>query len=112
MKRKEFVHAIHLTKSNLMVEIEDYGQERPLPSFKQNRPGSDYFNSNWSMRNMNIINPTQKGQSKVYLYDEETGGKGANEVCSIRWHNMKFPVLGASITSSVVANFMAPGEQK
>ena len=69
VKRKELVHAIHLTKSNLMVEIKDYGQERPLPSFKQNRPGSDYFNSNWSVRNMNIINPTQKGQSKVYLYD-------------------------------------------
>ena len=38
---------------------------------------------------MNIISPTQKGPSKVYLYDEETGGKGANEVCSIRWNNMK-----------------------
>ena len=72
-----------------MVEIEDYGQERPLPSFKQNRPGADYFNSNLCVRNMNIISPTQKGPSKVYLYDEETGGKGANEVCSIRWHNMK-----------------------
>ena len=55
----------HPTK--MVVVIEYYGRESPLPSFKQNRPGAEYFNSNLCVRNMNIISPTQKGPSKVYL---------------------------------------------
>ena len=70
------------------LEIEDYGQEKLLPSFKLRRPGADYFNSSLNIRNMNFINPTAGGQSKIYLYDERIGGKGGDEVCSIRWHNL------------------------
>ena len=35
------------------------------------------------------INPTRFGQSSIYLYDERTGGKGGNEVCSIRFENLR-----------------------
>lgn len=59
MKREALIDAIGPYKrTKMMVEIEDYGKERMLPSFKQNRPNADYFNSNLSVRNMNILNPT------------------------------------------------------
>ena len=87
MKREALLDAIDPYKrTKMMVEIEDYGQERILPSLKQNRPNAGY--SNLSVRNMYIVNPTQKGQSRVYLYNKTVGGKGANEVCSIRLHNI------------------------
>ena len=37
---------------------------------------------------MNFINPTINGRSTIYLYDQRTGGKGGNEVCSLRWKNL------------------------
>ena len=89
-KRAEYAGTINqdaVTKMDL--EIEDYGQEKLLPSYKLRRPGADYFNSSLNIRNMNFINPTSLGQSSIYLYDERTGGKGGNEVCSIRFHNLR-----------------------
>ena len=38
---------------------------------------------------MNFINPTPGCQSKMYLYDERTGGKGEDEVCSLRWNHLQ-----------------------
>ena len=88
-KRGEYAETIDKTVVTKMdLEIEDYGQEKLLPSFKLRRPGADYFNSSLNIRNMNFINPTPLGQSSIYLYDERTGGKGGNEVCSIRFHNL------------------------
>ena len=88
-KRGEYAETIDKTVVTKMdLEIEDYGQEKLLPSFKLRRPGEDYFNSSLNIRNMNFINPTPLGQSSIYLYDERTGGKGGNEVCSIRFHNL------------------------
>ena len=89
-KREQFAATINQDAVTRMdVEIEDYGQEKLLPSYKLKRPGADYFNSSLNIRNMNFINPTQFGQSSIYLYDERTGGKGGNEVCSIRWENFR-----------------------
>ena len=89
-KRAEYAGTIDkdaVTKMDL--EIEDYGQEKLLPSYKLRRPGADYFNSSLNIRNINFINPTSKGQSSIYLYDKRTGGKGGNEVCSICFHNLR-----------------------
>ena len=59
MKREALLDAIDPYKrTKMMVEIEDYGQERILPSLKQNRPNAGY--SNLSVRNMYIVNPTQR----------------------------------------------------
>ena len=60
-KKKALIDAIDPYKrTKMMVEIDDYGQERILPSFKQNKPNADYFNYNLIVRNMNIVNQTQK----------------------------------------------------
>ena len=72
-KRAEYAGTINqdaVTKMDL--EIEDYGQEKLLPSFKCRRPNKDYFDSSVNVRNMNFINPTTLGQSSIYLYDERT----------------------------------------
>ena len=88
-KRKELANTIDKQAVQRMdLDIEDYGQEKLLPSFKLRRPGVDYFNSSLNIRNMNFINPTKIGQSSIYLYDERIAGKGGNEVCSIRWYNL------------------------
>ena len=90
IKRNEFASTIDQAVVKKMdLEIEDYGQEKLLPSYKSRRPGADYFNSSLNIRNMNFINPTFNGRSSIYLYDERTAGKGGNEVCSIRWFNLK-----------------------
>lgn len=89
-KRNEFASTIgQAVVKKMDLEIEDYGQEKLLPSYKLRRPGADYFNSSLNIRNMNFINPTFNGISSIYLYDERTAGKGGNEVCSIRWFNLK-----------------------
>ena len=89
-KRNEFASTIgQAVVKKMDLEIEDYGQEKLLPSYKLRRPGADYFNSSLNIRNMSFINPTFNGISSIYLYDERTAGKGGNEVCSIRWFNLK-----------------------
>ena len=89
-KRNGFASTIgQAVVKKMDLEIEDYGQEKLLPSYKLRRPGADYFNSSLNIRNMSFINPTFNGISSIYLYDERTAGKGGNEVCSIRWFNLK-----------------------
>ena len=82
-KRAEFAKTIpeNVAKS-LDVTIEDYGSEKPLPL---NRPNADYFNSSLHLRNMNIIDPDPNVVSSIFLYDERSGGKDGNSVCSVRW---------------------------
>ena len=73
---------------NLKVTIEDYGSEKPLPHYGLNRPNADYFNSSIHLRNMNIMDPSG-GTSSIFLYDERSGGKDGNSVCSVRWENLR-----------------------
>ena len=74
--------------ANLSVTIEDYGSENPLPHYRLNRPNADYFNSSIHLRNMNIIDPSGLG-SPIFLYDERSGGKDGNSVCSVSWQNRR-----------------------
>ena len=37
---------------------------------------------------MNIIDPSGRGSS-IFLYDERSGGKDGNSVCSVRWQNLR-----------------------
>ena len=73
---------------NMDITIEDYGSEKPLPHYGLNRPNADYFNSSIHMRNMNIID-VSGGVSSIYWYDERSGGKDGNSVCSVRWEDFK-----------------------
>ena len=74
--------------NSLDITIEDYGSEKPLPHYGLNRPNADYFNSSLHLRNMNIIDPSG-GCSSIFLYDERSGGKDGNSVCSVRWEALK-----------------------
>ena len=73
---------------NMDITIEDYGSEKPLPHYGLNRPNADYFNSSIHLRNMNIID-VSGGVSSIYVYDERSGGKDGNSVCSVRWEDLK-----------------------
>jgi len=96
-KREEFAKTIDSNiVSKLQVEIEDFGQEKLLPSFRLRRPGADYFNSSLNVRNMNFISCSPGSQSKMYLYDERNGGKGGDEVCSLRWNHLKLSMKSSS----------------
>ena len=62
MKREALIDSIAPYKrTKIMVEIENYGQERVLPSFKQNRPNADYFNLNLGVRIYECRQPNTEG---------------------------------------------------
>ena len=48
---------------------------------------------------MNFVNPTVFGRSNIYIYDERTGGKGGNEVCSILWVNLISDMKGRAAST-------------
>ena len=52
--------------------------------FRANRPNIDYFSSDLHLQMFNICNSTLN-LNQICLYDERHGGKGGNEVCSLRW---------------------------
>ena len=88
-QRSKFAKTISKEVSQKMiVTIEDYGSEKPLPHYGLNRPNADYFNSSIHLRNMNIVNVSQ-GLSSIFIYDERSGGKDGNSVCSVRWEALK-----------------------
>ena len=54
------------------------------PQYGINRQNADYFNSSLHLRNLNIIDPSGV-VSYIFVYDERSGGKDGNSVCSVRW---------------------------
>ena len=71
------------TSKSLDLTIEDYGSKK-TPHYGINRQNADYFNSSLHLRNLNIIDPSGV-VSYIFVYDERSGGKDGNSVCSVRW---------------------------
>lgn len=67
------------------VQCEDFGQSISMPTYGLCRPNADYFHSDLHVH-MFVIANVSVGKDSVLLYDERTAGKGADAMCSLRWH--------------------------
>ena len=66
-----------------LVSAEDYGQSGSFPSYRKERPLSNYFNSYLNWHNF-VISDILRSENNVYLYEERTMGKDKNALCSLR----------------------------
>jgi hypothetical protein len=66
--------------------LEDFGQEKLLPSFKCRRPGADYFNSSVNIRKMSFVNPRASGRSIMKLRGLVVKGSMKSAPCAAEKH--------------------------
>lgn len=70
------------------VTVHDYGSGIPLPHYGASQPNHDYYASNITLHNMNIVD-CATGHCHIFYYDERQAGKDGNCVSSLRWLNTK-----------------------
>ena len=70
------------------VSVQDYGSGIPLPHYGASQPNHDYYASNITLHNMNVVD-CGSGHCHVFYYDERQAGKDGNCVSSLRWLSTK-----------------------
>ena len=70
------------------VSVQDYGSGIPLPHYGASQPNHDYYASNITLHNMNVVD-CASGHCHIFYYDERQAGKDGNCVSSLRWLNTK-----------------------
>lgn len=71
-------------KPKVLLQCEDFGGNLTAPFYVGERPSVDYYASNLLLHVFVVANASDN-INNVYLYDERGGGKGGNEVCSLRF---------------------------
>lgn len=72
------------TKPHVLLQCEDFGGNLTAPLYLGDRPSIDYYASNLSLH-MFVIANASENINNVFMYDERAAGKGANEMCSLRF---------------------------
>ena len=72
----------------LRVVLQDFGAGIPLPKYGADQPNHDYYASNLTLHNFNIVD-CSSGHCNISYYDERTAGKDGNCVSSLRWNDAK-----------------------
>ena len=67
----------------ILIQYEDFGKGIPLPYFKYEQPGLDYFGSSL-IQQLFVIANRINNLTYVYLYDDRLTGKDVNMMCNLR----------------------------
>ena len=71
-------------------EVADYAQNLGIPHIGSEQPGDTYYSSPKTIYEFSIANVTQQPtQLNAYVYEEETGVKGGNNVASLLVHDLQ-----------------------
>eukprot|EP01032_Pedospumella_encystans_P014524 gene14524-16672_t len=72
------------TRPKVLLQCEDFGGNLTAPFYIGDKPSMEYYSSNLLLHIFVVANASDN-KNHVYMYDERAAGKGANEMCSLRF---------------------------